>query len=359
MDQRLKNKLVKRREEGTMRSLSLFQDHIDFISNDYLGFAKLSKNVQSHSGSGGSRLLAGNSKEAVDCESFLANFFDVESALVFNSGYNANLSLFGSVPQRGDTILHDEYIHASVRDGVRLSFAKNQSFNHNDLQDLENKIIKAEGAIYVAVESLYSMGGDLAPLGKTLSLCEKYGAYLIVDEAHAVGVFGDKGKGIVDILEEKAEIFARLITFGKALGSHGAAVLCSEELKAFLVNFARPFIYSTAMPPSAYEQIVEIMNHPELCKRRIDLQENLSYFTEQMKEDRRLISESNSPIQMLQIGSVQEVKSLEKVLQESKIAAKAILSPTVKVGEEGLRLCFHAFNSKKEIDQLVRYLLKN
>jgi 8-amino-7-oxononanoate synthase len=171
MDAKLIHKLNERINEGTLRSLSCFDGMMDFFSNDYLGLARQSRNSKvEHTGSTGSRLISGTSKETLECESFLAQHFGAESALVFNSGYDANLGFFGSVPQKGDTIIYDQLIHASVRDGIRLSPAKALSFSHNSLEDLEKKLRLAEGTIYVAVESLYSMDGDLAPLHKIIKL---------------------------------------------------------------------------------------------------------------------------------------------------------------------------------------------
>jgi 8-amino-7-oxononanoate synthase len=190
MDAKLLDKLKARKQEGTLRSLSCLDGMIDFYSNDYLGLSKQT-HLLNHSiaGSTGSRLISGNSVEAERCETFLADYFGVESSLVFNSGYDANLGFFGSVPQKGDTIIYDQFIHASVRDGIRLSNAKAYSFEHNSIEDLENKIQRAEGTVYVAVESLYSMDGDISPLERIAEICVKYGVYLIVDEAHAAGVF--------------------------------------------------------------------------------------------------------------------------------------------------------------------------
>ncbi len=196
------DKLKKREEEGTMRSLFRLENKLDFYSNDYLGMSSLDIRSEAKGGSTGSRLISGNSKEAAECESFLADWFKTESALVFNSGYDANLGFFSSIPQKGDWVLYDEKIHASVRDGIRLSFANSFSFIHNDVTDLQKKIQKAEGAVFVVVESLYSMDGDFAPLGEIAAIGKLTNAKLVVDEAHACGVFGEHGRGIVDCLPD-------------------------------------------------------------------------------------------------------------------------------------------------------------
>ena len=161
--------------------------------------------------------------------------------MIFNSGYQANIGLFAAVAQKGDTIISDELIHASMIDGIRLSYASRLRFKHNDIKDLEKQLKKAKGNIFIGIESVYSMDGNLAPLTKMARLAKKYKAHLIVDEAHATGVFGKQGSGLVCALGLEDQVFARMHTFGKALGCHGAIVLGSEILKKYLVNFARPF----------------------------------------------------------------------------------------------------------------------
>jgi len=356
MDQKLLDKLTKRREGGTLRSLSHFEGFVDFFSNDYLGFASESiSGIEKSSGGTGSRLISGTTQEVLLAERNLAEFFSTEAGLIFNSGYDANLGFFSSVPQRGDTVIYDELIHASVRDGMRLSFANNQSFKHNDLIDLESKLEKTVGTVYVAVESLYSMDGDLAPLQKIGELCEKYKAYLLVDEAHAAGIFGENGKGLVCALGMEEKVLARLVTFGKAYGSHGGCILGSKELIDFLTNFARSFIYTTALPAYVYARNAEVVKSQDLNERRGQLQHILNYFRSNFESD-QLISEVNSPIQIVQIGDVEQTKIIATRLQNAGIAVKPIYSPTVPEGKERLRLCFHAFNTLSEVDALVSEL---
>jgi len=352
LDAKLHKKLSDRQEKGTLRSLSSFDGYIDFFSNDYLGCSKCSSLKVSGSGSTGSRLLSGNSERYEEVETGFATFFKSKAALHFNSGYDANLGVFSTIPQKGDTILYDELIHASVRDGVRLSWAKSFSFRHNDLIHLKERLKKAEGAIYVAVESLYSMDGDLAPLKDLAVLCERYEAYLIVDEAHSGGVFGDSGRGIVDQLGLNDSVYMRLITFGKAYGSHGAVVLCNDESHKYLINFCRSFIYSTALPLSVVEHNLHVATSSEIDVSRKRLQVVLKRF-HQRTEGLDSISEPNSPIQIIEIGDVEKTRQIAEKLQSCKIAVKPIYSPTVPEGKERLRICLHAFNSSKEIDQLI------
>ena len=158
--------------------------------------------------------------------------------------------MLSSVPQKGDVIIYDQLSHASIRDGIRLSFASSFSFLHNDVDDLEKKLsaaAKSSQNIFVVTESVFSMDGDMAPLNEISKLCEKYNAALIVDEAHATGIIGEKGEGLVQHLDLQQKCFATLHTFGKACGCHGAVILGSKQLKKYLINFARPFIYSTAL----------------------------------------------------------------------------------------------------------------
>jgi len=345
--------LENRKDSGSYRSLSLFQDFVDFYSNDYLGLSRKLK-VESQKfdrlGSSGSRLISGNSFEAETCEDFLATFFQVEAALVFNSGYDANIGLFSSVPQKGNTVIYDALIHASIRDGIRLNHAKSYSFAHNDLYDLEKKLKISEGTVFVAVESLYSMDGDICPIDAMIELCEKYNAFLIVDEAHAAGVLGENGKG----LTYNKHVFARIITFGKGYGFHGAAVLGSEDLKNYLINFARSFIYTTALPMQDYVLIQQQIESSLDNQPRVQLQANIDFF--RSKLNYQGVSAANSPIQIIEVPGVKNALSLAKRLQENNFAVKAIISPTVAEGQERIRICIHAFNTKEEINNLIEIL---
>jgi 8-amino-7-oxononanoate synthase len=345
-------RLAERHKDGSIRSLSLFNDSIDFFSNDYLGLSQLAipEDLKNHQGSTGSRLLSGNSIEAETCEAFVASYFNSEAALVFNSGYDANLGFFSSVPQKGDTVIYDSLIHASVRDGIRLSLATSYSFKHNELEDLRKKIQLAKGTVFVAVESLYSMDGDLSPLKEINALCNDFGALLVVDEAHASGVLGKEGKG----LSNEFNPFVRLVTFGKAYGAHGAAVLCSDEVKTYLINFARSFIYTTALPINSYNHIISVLKQAENENLRTLLHQNIRYFREQIGTS--LVSDVSSPIQIFSTPGVENAKELSLKIQEKGFAVKPILSPTVPVGSERIRICIHAFNTKEQIKSLVKLL---
>lgn len=261
---KLLKKLEQRKIGNSLRKLPKKNNAlIDFSSNDYLGFARnrkvsevgariLQNDNSAENGATGSRLITGNHLLYEGTEKMLADFHQSNSALIFNSGYDANLGFFASVPQRGDLVFYDELIHASIRDGISLGNAKAQKFPHNNFKNLEEKIQKEKGKllpdaeIFVVTESVFSMDGDSPDLKVLSKLCKKLKCRLIVDEAHAVGVFGANGVGLVQVLGLQNEVFARIVTFGKAMGCHGAAVLGDAKLREYLINFARSFIYTTA-----------------------------------------------------------------------------------------------------------------
>src|SRR5690606_26004002 len=179
----------------------------------------------------GSRLLSGNFELYEKAENFLAEFHNSEAGLIFNSGYDANLGFFSSVPQKGDVVFYDEYIHASIRDGLQLSRAKSFKFRHNDIEDLQKGIIRFRESdrnnfadIYVVTESVFSMDGDIPDLENLSAFTDENNCFLVIDEAHSVGIFGVKGEGLVQHFGLEEKVFARIVTFGKAMGVHGAAI---------------------------------------------------------------------------------------------------------------------------------------
>lgn len=354
MDPRLIEKLREREAAGTLRNLRVLPDNAtDFCSNDYLGLAQLTIEMRP-SGGTGSRLISGTTQLILEAEQTVASYFNAEAALMFNSGYDANLGFFSAVPQRGDTILYDALIHASIRDGMRLSFAHARAFPHNDLCELERQLEKAKGQIYVVVESLYSMDGDFAPLDEILGLCERYEAWLVVDEAHAFGIYGEGGKGLCATLNSP-QLLARLLTFGKAFGSHGACWLGSEELIRYLCNFARSFIYTTALPEGVYVHNAALVGRVDLEERREKLRHNIHLFRN-LATSLSLRSEDESPIQIVETGAVETARRMATACQESGMNVKAIYPPTVPVGKECVRVCIHCFNTQEEIERLVQTL---
>ena len=371
LDIHLRRPIEERNAANALRVLTLPGDRIDFCSNDYLGFARSSRlrsMVQERQfrrgndflGSTGSRLISGNSELCESVEERIAHFHECEAGLIFNSGYDANLGLISSVPQRSDTVLYDELVHASIRDGLRLTFARSYSFRHNDLGDLKQKIELGRGQVFVAVESIYSMDGDAAPLSEMVKLCREQGCHLIVDEAHTTGIYGPGGRGKLAELDLTDQVFARVHTFGKALGSHGAIVLGSDILRTFLINFARSFIYTTFLPPHS---LLAVESAYEMLGKSKDLIENLHrnirlFRSEIPAELGKFFIESDSPIQCILISGNDRVKQAADYLRGEGFDVRPILSPTVPPGKERLRVCLHAFNTANDIQRLTE-LLRN
>lgn len=358
-DQFLEGKINERKAINAFRALRLPSDKVDFHSNDYLGIVhhcliQLKDQGLAH-GSMGSRLLSGNDALIETVEAEIAHFHQAATGLIFNTGYDANLGLLSSVPQRGDTILYDYLCHASIRDGIRLSLAKSFSFEHNNHTDLEQKLRIATGTIFIVTESVFSMDGDLANLNELVSIAEKYHAHLIVDEAHATGVIGKMGEGLVQSCRLTDRVFARIHTFGKALGCHGAIVLGSSNLKNYLINFARSFIYSTALPPIAIAAIqASYRLFPKMVNERASIQQLIHHFN--MASIRFEKLHSNTPIQIVIIPGNDPVKSMANQLQNAGLDVRAILYPTVPKNSERLRIILHAFNSIEELNVLIQLL---
>jgi 8-amino-7-oxononanoate synthase len=375
LPKKLTIKLQSRAENNSLRSLKTPSNLVDFSSNDYLGFAKseavfdathqfLVDQNNKQNGATGSRLLSGNHFLYTEVETVLANFHQSEAATIFNSGYDANIGFFSAVPQRGDIILYDEFIHASIRDGIQLSNAKPFKFKHNNLKELNSlllryseRISEPRQEIYVVTETVFSMDGDTPDLVKVSELCKKYNAFLIVDEAHAVGVFGKNGCGVIQELQIEKAIFARIITFGKGLGCHGAAILGSSQLQQYLVNFARSFIYTTGLSPHSLATVKTVYGALLLdTKNQQKLQENIQHFTSEVKRLHLDFIKSNSAIHCCVISGTNKVKSISEKLQIKGFEVKAILAPTVKENQERLRFCLHSYNSKKEISEVLHLL---
>ncbi len=348
---------------GNYRTLRPEGTLTDFCSNDYLGFARspflkddIQREIENHpqslNGATGSRLISGNLAYAEELEKQIATFHQAEAGLLFNSGYDANVGLFSSLPQKGDTIICDELIHASIIDGARLSYANRYTFRHNDMESLEGKLKQAKGICYVVIESVYSMDGDTPPILEIVKLTEQYGANLIVDEAHAVGLYP---QGLISQLGLQDKVFARVVTFGKALGCHGAIVLGSDLLRQYLINFARSFIYTTA---ASFHQLAAIKMAYQLVTRSgsdiIQLQQNIQYFKSKIQAHNNYpLLQSDSAIQCIILGSNDKAKKAAQQLQTAGLDVRPILSPTVAQGAERIRICLHSYNTTEEIDLLV------
>lgn len=368
--QKLQEKLSRRESENSIRHLGSFgKNGIDFSSNDYLGLSthpdfqlELEQNVRNLPlGSTGSRLLTGNTQQHQDLENQLAMFFHSEAALLFNSGYQANLALFSAIPQKGDSIFYDQLCHASIRDGIRLSHAKSFGFKHNDLDSLAEKLNRVNGVKYIAVESVYSMDGDLAPLNELVHLAQKYDAFLIVDEAHATGVIGKEGKGLCEDLGLSNEVFARVHTFGKAIASPGATVLGSKQLVEYLINFARPLIYTTALGPREVLQIELALEYMSQIIKQGSIKDNIEHYLQISKKQElgEFLSTQRSAIQHLMVQGNKRCRDLAKKIQADGFSVYPILSPSVQEGSERIRICLHASNTKDEINALLQSIKKH
>ena len=340
---------------------------IDFCSNDYLGWARqsfgsheaTSFDVQQH-GATGSRLLSGQAQAISALEAQVADFHQTEAALLFNSGFDANIGTLAAISDRHTVFIYDELCHASLIDGMRLSMSRHTyKFRHNDVAHLSELLEKnAHAPLCIVVESVYSMDGDVAPLKELVALAKAAQACIVVDEAHGTGVIGAHGEGLVQHLDLQNDIDIRIHTYGKGLGCHGAAVVGSQLLIDTLINFARPFIYSTALPPASYAAIErayaalasdDFSNaplHDAIASFRAKIaardwtQHHVSWL------------DSNTPIQGLIIGDVMRTHAVAQALQAQQLDVRPILAPTVPAGSERLRMCVHAFNTESELTLL-------
>ncbi|MEJ1240650.1 8-amino-7-oxononanoate synthase [Chryseolinea sp. T2] len=366
---RLQSELRQLDTTGLQRRLST-NNLIDFTSNDYLGLAHSRElfdmvNAQMrgfhdrYNGATGSRLLSGNSALAEDVESQLAIIFQSESVLLFNSGYSANLGVLSSLAHRNDTIIYDEYAHASIKDGARLSLARRLSFRHNDLDDLENKLKQStNGQAFIVVESIYSMDGDRCPLVELVALAEKANATIILDEAHSTGLEGNNGGGMALSLGLADKVGVRIHTFGKAMGCHGACVAGPQVLKQYLINTSRPFIYTTALPPHNLITLScafrFLQSHPELIQR---LTNNIKCFTNSMSATAAFVP-TGTAIQRVVIPGNDRVSQVAATLRGKGFDVRPIRRPTVPAGSERIRICLHAFNREEDIRALAGELNK-
>ncbi len=379
--QKLAEKLAERKAVDALRSLKEPAGLVDFSSNDYLGLAgnegiyswadQLMDSASGNlNGATGSRLLTGNYELYATLESLLEGLHGAP-ALVFNSGYDANMGFFASVPQRGDIVYYDEYVHASIRDGMRMGLARSYKFRHNDLKGLEAQLEsgtnsagkekeggKGPSEVYVVTESVFSMDGDSPDLSEMSKLCRAFGCRLVVDEAHALGVHGTGARGMLQELGLNGQAFARIITFGKAMGAHGAAIVGDRMLKEYLLNYARSIIYTTAMPPHCVATLLAAHHYLATGsgqKKQKELRENIRIFRQainSLKLDKYFIPSRSSIHCCLMPGNT-FVRQASEHLKQKGFDVRPILSPTVPAGQERLRFCLHSFNSKPEMEQVL------
>lgn len=332
--------------------------YLNFSSNDYLDFANHPRVIQAAlealdrygAGSGSSRLVTGTLDLHTDVEERLAVFKGFPAALLFGSGYLANLGVIASLVGRDDTIYADRLIHASLIDAALLSRARLLRYHHNDLEHLSTLLRShAHGKKLIVTESVFSMDGDIAPLREIADLATEHGAMLVVDEAHAVGVLGPGGRGLISELSLQDQVTVCVGTLSKALGSYGGFAACSERMRDYLVNRARTFIYSTALPPpvlgAALGAIALLEGHPglpEILRNRASLFRGLL--------QRAGLNTLNAQTQIVPVvtGTNQTALTLSERLRERGILAVAIRPPTVPEG--GSRLRFSVTLAHEERD---------
>lgn len=345
------------------------QEVLNFCSNNYLGLAddaRLRKAAvdaiaDEGFGSGASRLVCGNMKSHVELEKRIAEFKGAEGALVFSTGYMANVGVISSLFGRDDVIFADKLNHASIIDGILLSGAEFKRYAHNDMGALEDFLKKdrTTGKRAIITDSVFSMDGDLAPLDKIVSLAKKYDCMVMVDEAHAFGVFGKKGKGLVEHFGLEKDIDVQMGTLSKAAGSFGAYVCGSQALIDFLVNKARSFIYTTAMPPAiaaASLQAIEIIEgEPHRCEK---LWENTKLMKEGLKSLGFDTMNSRSPIIPILLEDSQKAVKFSKKLLDEGIFVQAIRPPTVPQNTARLRVTVMATHSVQDLKNALERFRK-
>ncbi|KAL5362999.1 pyridoxal phosphate-dependent transferase [Aspergillus floccosus] len=384
----LRQTLRRREAKSSRRRLTVLPpSSVDFSSNDFLSLstspayrARFLEHLHDAPplhpfASGGSRLLDGNSAYAEDLEAFIAAFHSAPSGLLFNSGFDANVGVLSCIPQPGDIIIHDELVHASAREGMRLSRAGAQiPFSHScpaSLADVVQSQVEADPAVrdgsrnvFVVVESLYSMDGDVAPLREFVDVVDRLlprgNGYFIVDEAHATGSFGPRGAGVVQDLGLEERMFIRVHTFGKALASHGAIVLCCPDTRDYLINYARSLIYTTALGfpfLASIRTAYEMLSAGETQPFQEKLQENISYLRRRLDDldtpDPALFEVDHFPSSPIFSLRSPVPRQLASICQQDGFIVRAIMAPTVPAGKERVRVCLHAGNTAEDIDGLV------
>ncbi len=349
------------------RSLSLPRG-IDFSSNDYLGLSTHPALRQAiidalddgaPVGAAGSRLLRGHHPGHQELETFAAAFFGAERALYFSTGFLANLALFTTLPHRRDAVVFDEYVHASVKEGVHAGHASRYKARHNDVDAFEAAIHRARQAgaqhVWIAVESVYSMDGDQAPIAELRGLAARHDATLIVDEAHGTGVFGASGRGLSEGLYDERLIV--LHTCGKALGVAGGLLCAPATVIDYMINAARPFIYSTAPPPyvaAAVHRALQLIDEEPWRRQR--LQALIASAQQQLLASRPTNASAPTQIVPVILGSEDRALRAAAALQQAGYDVRAIRPPTVPAGTSRLRISIGADRSEDEIAGLARVL---
>ncbi|BBC02252.1 MULTISPECIES: 8-amino-7-oxononanoate synthase [Bradyrhizobium] len=343
----------------------------DFASNDYLALASAPRmkkalftalDAGTPIGAGGSRLLRGNCEEHEALEADAARFFRTETALFFGGGYIANFAVLTTLPQEGDLLVLDALVHASIHEGARASRAEFRISAHNDPQSIEDTIGDwrargGKGRVWIVVESLYSMDGDFAPLTDLVAIAERHEAFLVVDEAHATGVYGEQGRGLTAPYEGRENLLV-IHTCGKALGAAGALVTASGVLRDFMVNRCRPFIFATAPSPlmavAVREAILILQEEPDRQRHLIDL---IDFAHRQFAVCGRA-SSSNSQIVPYVVGDNARAMRLASALQARGFDIRGIRPPTVPVGTARLRISLTLNVGQDDVSDMIDALVE-
>ena len=374
LDEWLSQRIEKTKEAGLYREFRTMntaplpemlidgQRQIVFSSNNYLGLANDQRLIDAAEtilhefgvGSSGSRLTTGHTDWHQKLEEKIARFKQTEAALLFSSGFLANVGVLSSLPEKGDVILSDQLNHASIIDGCRLSKADTVVYNHVDMNDLEKKLKETVSykRRFIVTDGVFSMDGTITPLDQIILIAKQYDAYVIVDDAHATGVLGEKGRGTSEYFGVYPDVV--IGTLSKAIGTEGGFVAGSKVLIDFLLNHARTFIFQTAMPPSicaASHAALEIIE--ESNEKRQLLFSNVKRVKNSLEEMGYIVKGDLTPIIPVIIGDPQDAVMFAKKLQENGIYAPAIRPPTVPNGESRIRLTVTSAHGSKEIDYLL------
>ncbi len=371
IEDRLQGELAALQQLERKRELRL-PAGIDFTSNDYLGLTqsqalreriieKLAEGMPL--GAGGSRLLRGNHHWHEEAEQAFAEFEGVEHALFFSSGYHANMAVLTALPTRHDVILYDTMVHASIKEGIRASLAAKKSFEHNSLSSLREmaRAARKEGSdIYVVVESLYSMDGDEVPLQELAALCDELDLALIVDEAHATGLFGKDGRGLIDDYGVRDNVLVSTHPCGKAIAAAGSFVCASEVIISYLINKARTMIFTTALPPIVAATIIEVLKgFKEDAQLREQLLTNAAFFRQRLQRSLQQwrVSDGRSPIVPLIVGEDPVACAVSDALLERGFDIRPIRPPTVAEGTARFRITINALHTREQLEELCEALI--
>ncbi len=372
--------LDKRHTQGLMRQRRLLdspqaehitangQAFLSFCSNDYLGLANHPKLIQamqsaaasSGVGSGASNLITGHHRFHDDLEKRLASFVGKPAALLFSTGYMANIGVISALMGRDDAVFSDKLNHACLNDGAFLSRAKHHRFPHNNVAALE-QLLKASDARHklVTADAVFSMDGDIAPLPAYLDLCERHDAYLYVDDAHGFGVLGEQGRGTLSHFNLKSPRLISMGTLGKAAGVAGAFVAAEQVVIDYLIQHANSYIYTTPAPPALSAALLASVDEIEQGEaRRAHLQTLIYTLRDGLKTTRWQLAPSQTAIQPLIVGDNHEALALSAALQAQGILVPAIRPPTVPLGTARLRISLSAAHALEDVERLIKAILQ-